>query len=139
MMVEVEEQDDDDGETGDGARQEQRKLELSSALEFSRLHAALCKKGAADVSADESAEAYADRQTREAIERALTEGWSSREVKRYVDKAIGAPKKKGGGRPRQPFKWKKQRLEVDVNRLDALDAAQKADLRKVIEDILRRL
>ena len=40
---------------------------------------------------------------------------------------------------RLPFKWKKQRLEVDMDRLDALDAAQKAELRKVIEDILRRL
>ena len=139
MMIEVEEQDDDDGETGDGARQEQRKLDLMAALEFSRLHAALCKKGAADVSADESAEAYADRQTREAIKRALTEGWSFREVKRYVDKAIGAPTRKARGRPRPPFKWKKQRLEVDVSQLDTLDAEQKAELRKVMEDILRRL
>jgi ParB-like chromosome segregation protein Spo0J len=139
IIVRVEEKDEDDGETGEGAREEQRKLDLLPALEFSRLHAALSKRQAADDSADESDQADADQLTREAIERALTEGWSFREVKRYVDKAIGAPKRNGGGRPRLPFKWKKQRLEVDVSQLDALDAAQKAELRKVIEDILRRL
>jgi len=156
---------------GDGdeeAPQERRKLDLLAALEFSRLHTALSTKGAGrsedcrerqEPTADggekpsgdsrhessplEEKESAADRQTRRAIERALGEGWSLREVKRYVDKSIGALHPTGpkntGGRPRVPFKWQKRRLQVDVDRLDALDASQKAELRQVIEDILRRL
>jgi len=138
-----------DGEEGgaEGSHQERRKLELTPALEFVRLHAALSAKGsgrageAADPSSDEG-EPYADRQTRKAIERALTEEWGLREVKRYVDKAVAAldgsaPKKVG--RPSVPFKWKNERLQVDAKRLDALSDSQRAELRKVIEDILKRL
>jgi len=90
----------------------------------------------------EEEESVADRKTREVIERSLKEKWGLREVKRYVDRAIAAldptrPKK--GGRPRAPFKWNKRRLQVDVERLDALDASQKAELRKVVELILTKL
>jgi len=155
---------DAEGDGDEGEPQERRKLDLLAALEFSRLHTALCKKGAGRIedgdeptadggekpSGDSSEsspiqgeESAADRQTRKAIERALSEGWSFREVKRYVDKSIAAlhptGPKNAGGRPRVPFKWQKRRLQVDVDRLDALDASQKAELRQVIEDILRRL
>ena len=154
-----------DAEGDEGAHEEQRKLDLYVALEFSRLHAALSNKKAAkqkqrngepstdageepsgddhrESSASEGKESDADRATRNAIQRALTEGWSYREVKRYVDKAIEAlngPSSRKVGRPRAPFKLQKQRLQVDLARLDALDASQKAELRKVIEDILRKL
>ncbi len=145
MMVDVEA--DGEGDGGEGTRQERRKLDLLAALEFSRLHAALSTEGsggerkAADPSSAASEEPYADRETRKAIERALTESWGYREVKRYVDKSIAAsdaPAAKKVGRPRVPFKWQKQHLHVDVSRLDSLDASQKAELRQVIEDILRR-
>ncbi len=150
MTVDVE------GEGDEGAHQAQRRLELLAALEFSRLHAALEKPSSdakkasgsdkpvadGDVSSAEEQESEADRKTHQAIERALKENWGLREVKRYVDKAIGTldpqrPKKMG--RPRVPFKWNKRRLQVDVERLDALDASQKAQLRNVIEQILARL
>jgi ParB-like chromosome segregation protein Spo0J len=152
----------------EGTYEERRKLDLFVALEFSRLHAALSNKKAAkqkrengergepstdggettsgddhdESSASEGKESAADQATRKAIERALTEGWSYREVKRHVDKAIEAlngPKPRKVGRPRVAFKWRKQRLQVDVARLDSLDASQKAELRKVIEEILRKL
>src|SRR5262249_49001783 len=150
------------------APQERRKLDLLTGLEVSRLHTAPSKKGGGrneeggerdEPTADrgekpsvdsrrkssplEEKESAADRQTRKAIGRALSEGWSYREVKRYVDKSIAALNptgpKNAGGRPRVPFKWQKRRLQVDVDRLDALDASQKAELRQVIEDILPRL
>src|SRR5262249_29952600 len=93
-------------------------------------------------SASEGKESAADRATRRAIQRALTEGWSYREGKRYVDKAIEAldgRSRRKGGRPGATFKLQKQRLQVDLARLDTLDASQKAELRKVLEDILRKL
>jgi ParB/RepB/Spo0J family partition protein len=156
---------DVDADGDEGAHQAQRQLELLSALQFSRLHAALSRKEATgkreddgdaekasgsekplategDGPSPEEEESVADRKTREAIARALKEKWGWREVKRYVDKAIGPldptrPKKVG--RPGAPFKWNQRRLQVDVERLDALDASQKAELRKVIEQILTRL
>ncbi len=146
MMVDVEGDGKEDGD--EGQHQERRKLDLLAALEFGRLHAALSTRGsggerrAADPSSGESDEPYADRETRQAIERALTERWGYREVKRYVDKAIAAldtSAAKKVGRPRVAFKWRNQRLQIDANRLDALDSSQRAELRRVIEDILRRL
>ncbi len=143
MAVDVE------GEGDEGAHQAQRRLDLLAALEFSRLHAALEEPSSDATKASGSEKpvadgdgSEADRKTHEAIERALKENWGFREVKRYVDKAIGTlypqrPKKMG--RPKVPFKWNKWRLQVDVERLDALDASQKAELRNVIEQILARL
>ncbi len=45
------------------------------------------------------------------------------------------------GRPQAPFKWNKNkgRLQVEVRRLDELNASQKAELRTLIEQILTRL
>ncbi len=130
---------EDEGDEG-GAHQEERKLDLRAALEFERLHAALAKKNG---KSDKEEESFADRQTRQAIKRALTENWGYRDVKRSVDKAISAldapGPKKVRGRPRVPFKWDERRLQVDVNLLDTLSALQKQELRKVIEGILGRL
>ena len=145
IMVDV--AGDGEGDGAEGSHQELRKLELMPALEFVRLHTALSAKRsepageAADPSGKET-ETYADRQTRKAIERALKEQWGFREVKRYVDKAVAAlngsaPKK--AGRPSAPFKWKNQCLRIDVKRLDALSGSQKAELRKVMEEILQSL
>src|SRR5262249_293601 len=139
------------GDGDQGGHQEQRQLKLLEAIEFSRLHAARKatasgrkkdKGGEGDGSSSAEQASEADRKTREAIERAVKEDWSLREVKRYVDKALAAldptrPKKVG--RPKAPLKWNKKWLQVDMTRLDALDASQKAQLRKVIEQILARL
>jgi ParB-like chromosome segregation protein Spo0J len=139
---------------GDGdycAHQEQHQLKLLEAIEFSRLHGALkatvsgskkhkAVEGDGPSSAEQGSEA--DRKTREAIERALKEQWGFREVKRYVDKAVAAlhpnrPKKVG--RPKAPLRWNKKWLQVDMTRLDALNASQKALLRKLIDQILPSL
>jgi len=143
---------DTKGDGDEGAHQTQRQLKLFEAIEFSRLHAALdtarasrSKKPVAiegDGSSQAEQASEADRKTREAIERALKEEWSLREVKRYVDKALAAldptrPKKVG--RPKAPLKWNKKWLQVDMTRLDALNASQKAQLRKLIDEILARL
>ncbi len=82
------------------------------------------------------------RKTHEAIERAQGKRGLPRSeaVCRQGDRDTGpAAAEKKMGRPRVPFKWNKRRLQVDVERLDALDASQKAELRKVIEQILARL
>jgi len=113
----------------------------SDAVKFSGSETPVAVQGDGSSSPEEE-ESVADRKTREAIERALKENWGFREVKRYVDQAIGAPdptRPKKVGRPGAPFKWNKRRLQVDVELLDALDASQKAELRKVIEQILTRL
>jgi len=139
------------GDGDQGAHQAQRQLKLLEAIEFSRLHAALEAKASGskkriategDGASSAEQESEADGKTREAIERSLKEDWSLREVKRYVDKALAAldptrPKKVG--RPKAPLKWNKKWLQVDVTRLDALNASQKAQLRKVIDQILARL
>src|SRR5262249_44772587 len=140
----------------EGAHQEQRKLDLFAALEFSRLQAAMSNKKTAkqkqenrerdepstdaeekpsdddhgESSTLEGKESAADRATRKAIERALTEGWGYREVKRYVDKAIAAlngPSPRKVGRRRAAFRWQEQRPQVDVARPDALEPSQKAE------------
>jgi len=140
------------GDGDQGAHQEPRQLKLFEAIEFCRLHAALQAAGASrrkkpiaiqgDESSSSEQPSEADRKTREAIERALKEDWSLREVNRYVDKALAAldptrPKKVG--RPKAPLKWNKKWLQVDMTRLDALNASQKALLRKLIDQIVARL
>ena len=82
----------------------------------------------------------ADRKTGQAIERALKEDWGLREAKRYVDKAIAELEgRKKMGRPRAPFKLRKGWLQLNVKRLEELDASQKAELRQVIEQVLAKL
>jgi ParB/RepB/Spo0J family partition protein len=139
------------GDGDQGAHQEKRQLKLFEAIEFCRLHAALEAAGASRrkkpiaTQGDESSSeqpSEADLKTREAIERALKEEWSLREVNRYIDKALAAldptrPKKVG--RPKAPLKWNKKWLQVDMTRLDALNASQKALLRKLIDQIVARL
>src|SRR5215813_9060492 len=136
------------GDGDQGAHQAQRQLKLFEAIEFCRFHAALdaaspsrrkkpiAIEGDGSSSAEQAPEA--DRKTREAIDRALKEQWGFREVKRYVDKAVAAldPRRpKRVGRPKAPMRWNKKWLQVDVTRLDALDASQKALLHKVIDQI----
>jgi hypothetical protein len=140
------------GDGDQGAHQAQRQLKLFEAIEFCRLHAALeaasasrrkkpiAIEGDRSSSAEQASEA--DVKTREAIERALKERWGFREVKRYVDKAVAAldPRRpKRVGRPKAPLRWNKKWLQVDMTRLDALDASQKAMLRKLIDQILAGL
>jgi ParB/RepB/Spo0J family partition protein len=139
------------GDGDQGTHQVQRRLKLLEAIEFCRLHETLearasgsKKRKAIESDGPSSAEqaSEADQKTREAIERALKEQWGFREVKRYVDKAVAAldPKRpKKVGRPKAPLRWNKKWLQVDMTRLDALDASEKALLRKLIDQILPSL
>jgi hypothetical protein len=118
--------------------EEPRTLDLLSALQFTRLHAALRKKG--DNAAN--GKSMADARTGAAISRALKENWGLRDVKLYVAKAIaqlsdGA--KKARGRPAEPFKKSERQLVVYYARLDGLTPIQRQSLRKALEELLRRL
>ncbi len=114
-------------------------LDLVAALEFTRLHHALSKKGG-EGKGDASS---ADERTRQAIQHALKEGWGLREVRHYVDKAISGlgahDGKKTRGRPPEPFKKTDRQLVIYFGRLKALSAPQRQSLRKVLQDILRQL
>jgi len=123
----------------EGAEGQRRTLDLLAALEFTRFHEALSKK----VRALKNGPSPADKQTGEAIARALKENWELREVKRYVDKIISKPKarqvKHGPGRPGAPFKKTAKQLTIYFDRLDALSATARQSLRTTIEELLKRL
>jgi len=131
--------DHKNGDGGDQGAEETRTLDLMSALQFTRLHEALSKKGA-NTKGGKSA---ADSQTGKAIERALKENWGFRDAELYVNKVIAglsAPgPKKGRGRPMDPFKKSPHQLVVFYDRLGALTAIQRQSLRKALEELLRKL
>jgi len=114
-------------------------LDLVAALEFTRLHNALSKKGGEGKTGASSA----DERTRQGIQHSLKEGWGLREVRQYVDKAISGlgahDARKTRGRPPEPFKKTDRQLVVYFGRLKALTAAQRQSLRKVLKNILRQL
>src|SRR6516162_5974779 len=81
-----------DGGDDDESAEETRTLDLLSALQFTRLHEALSKKGGKT----KDGKSTADAQTGAAIARALKEDWGLRDVTMYVSKAIAglaAPEK----------------------------------------------
>ena len=125
---------DDDSNT-----EQTRKLDLFTALEFDRLYQAIVKKG----DNAKNGKKTADAKTGAAITRALKEDWGYRDVKQFVDKAIGqqdapAPKNKGG-RPGVPFKDTDHQLVVYKNRLGTLTAVQRESLRKALEELLQKV
>jgi|GEM_PF-910891 len=127
------------GHPADDGAEEPRTLDLMSALEFTRLHEALSKKGPKS----KNGKSPADAQTGAAIARALKENWGYRDVKLYVNKAISEVKapvvKKGRGRPPEPFKNTEQQLVVYKGRLNALTALQRQALRKALQELLQKL
>jgi ParB/RepB/Spo0J family partition protein len=130
----------DKGASDGDAGEQKQTLDLVAALEFTRLHNALSKKGGEGKSGALSA----DERTRQGIQHALKEGWGAREVRRYVDKIIAGlaahrETNKARGRPAEPFKKTDRRLVIYFGRLKALSAAQRQSLRKVLKDILRQL
>ncbi len=126
--------------SGDDSDEHPRTLDLLSALQFTRLHEAVSKKG----KRTKDGKSTADVQTGAAIARALKENWGFRDVRMYVNKAIAeltapASKKKARGRPPEPFKNTAQQLVVYKDRLTALTALQRQALRKALEELLRKL
>jgi len=127
------------GRPAEDSAEEPRTLDLMSALEFSRLHEALSKKGPKS----KNGKSPADTQTAAAIARALKEDWGLRDVRLYVSKAIAELKapavKKGRGRPVLPFKNTAQQLVVYYGRLKSLTALQRQSLRKALQELLQKL
>jgi len=128
-----------DNESFDTDGQQKQTLDLMTAIEFTRLHNALSKKG----SEGKSSASSADERTRQGIEHALKQGWGLREVRHYVDKAIsglGAHRATTNprGRPTEPFKKTDRQLVIYFGRLKAMSAAQRQSLRKVLKEILHK-
>jgi len=131
--------DNKDGDDDESA-EETRKLDLMSALQFTRLHQALSKKGGKT----KDGKSTADAQTGAAITRALKEDWGLRDVTLYVSKAIAelaAPdnKKKDRGRPAAPFKKNARQLVIYYSQLDTISDIQRQSLLKALEEIIQRL
>jgi len=131
--------DNKDGDDDESA-EETRKLDLMSALQFTRLHQALSKKGGKT----KDGKTAADAQTSVAIARALKEDWGLRDVTLYVSKAIAkltAPdnKKKDRGRPAAPFKKNARQLVIYYGQLDAISDVQRQSLLKALEEIIQKL
>src|SRR5215831_16880368 len=120
--------------------EETRKLDLMSALQFTRLHQALSKKGGKT----KDGKSTADAQTGAAITRALKEDWGLRDVTLYVSKAIAklaAPdnKRKNRGRPAAPFKKNARQLVIYYSQLDTISDIQRQSLLKALEEIIQKL
>jgi len=129
------------GHAADDGAEEPRTLDLMSALEFTRLHEALSKKGPKS----KNGKSPADAQTGAAIARALKDNWGLRDVRLYVSKAIAGlaahVKEKGGGpgRPGVPFRKTDRQLIVYYGRLSGLTAIQRQSLRRALEELLQKL
>ena len=129
-----------DGGDGDEDAEETRTLDLMSALQFTRLHEALSKKGGKT----KDGKSTADAQTGAAIARALKENWGFRDVMLFVNKTISrltAPdnKKKDRGRPPAPFKKNGRQLVIYYGQLDAISDIQRQSLLKALQEIIQRL
>ena len=131
--------DNKDGDDDESA-EETRTLDLLSALQFTRLHQALSKKGGKT----KDGKSTADAQTGAVITRALKEDWGLRDVTLYVSKALAklaAPdnKKKDRGRPAAPFKKNARQLVIYYSQLDTISDIQRQSLLKALQEIIQRL
>jgi ParB/RepB/Spo0J family partition protein len=128
------ENDSDDPPPEDGEPTfKRRKLDLSGALHFARLHEFLLNKHAG-----KDAQLHADGKTGDAIERALKADWGVRQIQRYVDKALADKKvTRGRGRPGRPFKTNSKQLIIYYDRVAKLSPDQKTALKKLLEPLWR--
>lgn len=129
---------------GDGAeapkeRREQRRLDLTSALEFERMHQHIASEKN-DTKYD--MRKVADARVTKAMERALRENWTVRKVAAYVDELLSGKATRAKKDPSpavNAFTRDGTRLVIFPSRLEASTAEEKRALKTALEPVLKAI
>jgi|GEM_PF-1954167 len=128
--------DDDSAETSPTKTNERRRLEVYSALEFSKLYSHWTEHPTPEI---RSSEGTPDERMAALIERALKQEWSVRHVRAVVTKLIQGEEDPSEPAERAPFNASAKKLVIYHSRLSEMTEAQKAELKSVLEPIWNRL
>ncbi len=132
------ETDPEESEPGTALREttETRRLEVSSALEFTKLYSYWTEHSTPETS---SSEGTPDERMAALIERALKQEWSVRHVRAAVTKLMQGEEDPSEPSERLPFNATAKKVVIYHSRLSEMNEAQKAELRSVLEPIWNQL
>jgi ParB/RepB/Spo0J family partition protein len=123
-------------ETSPTETTERRRLEVSSALEFVKLHSYWTENSTPEV---EASEGTADERTAALIQRALKQEWSVRHLQTVVAKLTRGAADSSEPTERLPFNASAKKVVIYQTRLAEMNEAQKAELKSVLEPIWNQL